>query len=273
MLVLEESPVQLPTCIGSQFVEAGILDLLRQGKETAAPSPLHLDEFALYHVALLPVELHIEHPAHVRRPASIGLPCVSREPDGVAQLIACVVHVDEDFLLRNGIAESREAFQDGTECLGKMEDFLCRHILEDIRRTVGCCFVFYEGKGFPAFDGGNVRGVGGSPESHTLLLLRALHDVVFVPKRSIVARILHGFEDVIVRIATPGSNETVGSDAKHQHLILHQVVSAFNGQVVHRRKAVGIVVAYLELDGVGLSYEVVIRQIGIAHLALEAEQF
>ena len=102
MLALEASPIELPTGIGPELVEAGILYLSVEGEESLAMTLLHLDEFALYQVPFLPEKFHIEHAAHVGRPVCIGPPQVGREPNGIAKLVAGVVHVDEDLLLRNG---------------------------------------------------------------------------------------------------------------------------------------------------------------------------
>ena len=107
MPALEASPVELPTGVGPELVEAGVLDLSVQGEESLAAPLFHPDEFALYHVPLLPEELHIEHAAHVGRTARIGAAQVGREPDCIAKLVAGVVHVDEDLLLRNGPAKGR----------------------------------------------------------------------------------------------------------------------------------------------------------------------
>ena len=76
---------------------------------------MHLHQLALHQITLLPVEFHVEQAAHVGRPSGVGAPGVGGEPDGVAQLVACVVHVYIHLLLRDGTSEGPQAFHQRTE--------------------------------------------------------------------------------------------------------------------------------------------------------------
>ena len=102
VLVLVQPPVELPSCVCPQLIEACILYLVVQRKEPLPLSLVHLYEFALYQITVLPVEFHVEHSTHIRCAGCIRASGVGREPDGVTQLVACVVHVYIHLFLRNG---------------------------------------------------------------------------------------------------------------------------------------------------------------------------
>ena len=163
MIMLENTPVQLPAGIGPQFVESAVLNLVVQGKEAVAPSFLHLNKLALHQIAVVVQQLHIQHTADVRWLAGSRFLQIGREPDGVALKIAGIVHVNIDLLLRNGLAKSVKAFYQRSESLrvGMLLFLLMRTAVA--ADTKGSCF----------------------------LLLCSFHNIVFSPKCRVVACVLN----------------------------------------------------------------------------------
>ena len=98
------SPVELPSCVGPQFIETAIHRGVG-GEETAALPLLHLHQLAFLQIPLLVEQLYIERAAHFRWFPVVCLLCVCLEPDGVAQKIAAVVHVDVYLFLRYALAK------------------------------------------------------------------------------------------------------------------------------------------------------------------------
>ena len=105
MLVL--APVQLPSGIGPQLVEASVEGIVQDEGASALPI-LQLHEMTLQHVAFLVPEFRIEQLAQVGQPASIASAHICLEEQRVAGKVAGIVHVHEHFLLRYVPAEEVE---------------------------------------------------------------------------------------------------------------------------------------------------------------------
>ena len=114
ILVLEAPPVQLPAGIGTEFIVASVVFLL-QFEVAMSPSVDHLYELPFQEVPILVVEFHVQRAAQLRRPVIVGRTGIGGKPEGVAQEIARVVHVQIDLLLGNVLSETREAVHEGRE--------------------------------------------------------------------------------------------------------------------------------------------------------------
>ena len=98
------SPVQLPSGVGPQLEESRV-EGVGQCEESAAPSVAHLHQLALHEESVVVPQFGIQHAADSARASAVGAPCVGREPEGVAQEVASVVHVHVHLLLRHALPE------------------------------------------------------------------------------------------------------------------------------------------------------------------------
>ncbi|MBQ7427614.1 MAG: hypothetical protein IJV20_10260 [Prevotella sp.] len=106
--MLRLSPVQLPAGICPQFVVTAIERVIELEESLSSPL-LHLHNLPLHQVSVMVPQLGVEHAADLRGPVRVRLSRICREPDGVPQEIARVVHVHEHLLLRDPLAEEAEA--------------------------------------------------------------------------------------------------------------------------------------------------------------------
>ena len=110
MLSLKHSPIELPSGVCSQFIITRI-SLLVDDEVGISPSVIHLHQFPLHQISFLIVEFNIKHATDLGRLAVVGLGAEGREPDGVANEVAGVVHVDIYFLLRQVVPETLQVIQ------------------------------------------------------------------------------------------------------------------------------------------------------------------
>ena len=103
MVVLVKAPVELPPRVGAELIVASI-ERIEQDNGTIALTLLHLHLLPLHKIAVLVEQLDIEQLTQRRRtPVAQAHVCLVIEC--VAQIIAGIVHVDEDFFLWNLLAE------------------------------------------------------------------------------------------------------------------------------------------------------------------------
>ena len=108
MEVLRLSPVELPPRVGPQFEEPAV-QRVGQGKEPTALSVPHFYEFALHEVAVVVPQFGIQHAAHAAGGSRVGFSGVGSKPNGIAQKVTPIVHVQEHFLLGDSLAEALQS--------------------------------------------------------------------------------------------------------------------------------------------------------------------
>ena len=120
VVMLGLTPIELPAGVGAQLEVAGVKGV-GQGEESVTTPILHLHKLTLDEVAVVVPELAVEHAADAAGAVFVGAAGVGGKPDGVAEEIGGVVHVDEDLLLRYRLSEAGEAvgqtFQGRKGCL------------------------------------------------------------------------------------------------------------------------------------------------------------
>ena len=230
-------------------------------KEPFSLSVVHLHQLALHQITLLPVEFHVEQAAHVGRPSGVGAPGVGREPDGVAQLVASVVHVYIHLLLGDGASEGPQTLHQRTETAagsGKRVG------------SVGGRFCL---SGY--LHGGVIARCHAFPH-YALLLLGTLY-AGLLPERGVVSCAVNGIQQVVLHLHLLSLGGL--------YLPFPQVVG--DGPAFHPRRfkgachifhlgeaaAVGIADAYDGLCLVGLCPEVLLCvEYHIGHLSFESHQ-
>ena len=123
------APIQLPTRIGSQLVEAAIEGIV-QDKRACALTVFQLYEMTLQHIAFLIPEFSIEQLAQVREFTRVAPANISLEVKRIASKIAGVVQVQEHFFLRNVTAKEFQVLFPTFQRRGQARISLCA--LEDI---------------------------------------------------------------------------------------------------------------------------------------------
>ena len=116
------SPVQLPSGVGPQFIEARIERIL-QGKRTPALAVCHLYQLPFNEIAVLIQQIGIEHSAYVAWYSEVCAPRVCLKPYCVAKEIAGVVRVDIHLFLRYRFAEAGQSVGPLANC---SRNILCR---------------------------------------------------------------------------------------------------------------------------------------------------
>ena len=168
MFVLEHAPVQLPSRIGTQFVETGIHAIFVQGEESVSAAVLNFNLLALQHITVVVPQFGIQDTAYVRRLVCVGLARVGLEPNGVSQHIGRVVHVQIDLFLRNHFSELVESAYERAE----------------LSTLAECCIHMSQYPFFLLF-----RGEVGKP-SQLLLFHGSAHHFV-APKGGVVSRFIN----------------------------------------------------------------------------------
>ena len=170
VLPLIQSPVELPACVGPQFVIASI-GIVVDDEVGVASSVGHFHQLALHEVSLLVVEFHVEYTANLGGLSVVGLGGVGREPYCVADEVAGVVEMDIHLLLRQGLSEAFEM------------------VHEDVH-----------GGGRPFFEGvvDLYRLVGHTSEH--LFFFSSLHDVGVVPEYLVESSVADAGQHVLARL-------------------------------------------------------------------------
>ena len=111
------TPVELPAGIGPQFVESAV-ERVGEAERAVPLSVLHLQQLSLHQIAVLIEQLRIQYAAYLAGCACVGAPEVGLVVDGIAQIVAGVVHVDEDLFLWQGLSEFLQPFGPPFQCGG-----------------------------------------------------------------------------------------------------------------------------------------------------------
>ena len=117
MGVLRYAPIELPTCIGPQFIVTAI-ECVLQHEAAMRLTVLQFKLLATDEVTILIQQLGIEDTADTARRPCVAAADVSLVVDGVAQEVACVVHVNKNLFLRNRLAELFKPVCPTFECGG-----------------------------------------------------------------------------------------------------------------------------------------------------------
>ena len=127
--VLIFAPVQLPTGVGSQFIEAAV-ERIGQDEGTCSLTVLQLHQTTLQHVAFLVPEFGIEQLAQVRQLPGVAPAHVDLEVKRIAGKVAGIVQVQEDLLLRDVTTEEFQVLLPTLQRRWQSRGFLCP--LEDV---------------------------------------------------------------------------------------------------------------------------------------------
>ena len=193
-----------------------------QSKETVATPFVHLNHFSFYQIAFLVKQFHIEYTAHQRRLAVGGLPCVGREPDGIAHEIAVVVHVDIDLFLWDGGTKPFQPFH-------------------KIQKLAIVFLPFFFSGLFFLYDLGQLP-----------FLLGALHNAVHCPQRTVIASHINRPQHVFLHLGSSFPFQMVVADVVEYCLTCEVASLDCTGHVHHTGVSLGVVVADVEIH-IGLS--------------------